>query len=64
MIVRAELGHAFEFVATYRHSATVEEDVCGYAKLLLNFRVEVKPSNSELNYTTNLKEGIVAGNEI
>jgi len=42
----------------------VEEDVCGYAKLLLNFRVEVELSNSELNYPANLKEGIVAGNEI
>ena len=64
LIDRAELGRAFEFVATYRHSATMEEDVCSYAKLLLNFRVEVKPSNSELNYPANLKEGIVAGNEI
>jgi hypothetical protein len=64
LIVRAELGHAFEFVATYRHSATVEVDVCSYATLLLNFRVEVELSDSELNYPANLKEGIVAGNEI
>lgn len=63
-VVRAERGHAFELGATYRPSATVEVDMCGYAKLLRNFLVEVELSNSGIIFPANLKEGIVAGGEI
>lgn len=63
-VVRAERGHAFELGATYRPSAAVEVDVCGYAKLLRNFLVEVELSNSGIIFPANLKEGIVAGGEI
>jgi len=52
LIVRAELGHAFEFVARYRHRAAVEVDVSGYTKLLLN--LEWKSSRAIRNSITRL----------
>ncbi|MCX8051973.1 MAG: TonB-dependent receptor [Chlorobi bacterium] len=63
-VVQAERSHVFEVGATYRPLPYLELDICGYAKLIRHFLVEVELSNSGIIFPANLRQGLVAGAEL